>query len=116
MDTIRLLHLAQLAVSGVAKPEEALKEMAKTCSERNMAAAKGFAATAASILTTTVLPSFAKSQTTEDLTVILVCGGLIFFCAVCFFLLARRCAALYATGCYCFGEFYRLRRLLRLII
>ena len=70
MDTLLLRHVAEIAVSDIDKPEEALKELAKTYADRNMSAAKGFAATAASILTTTVLPSFAKSQTNEDLRVV----------------------------------------------
>jgi Na+/melibiose symporter-like transporter len=113
---LRLRHLAQLAVSGLTKPEETLKEIAGNYAKRNMAAAKGFAATAASILTITVLPSFAKSQTNEDLTIVLICGGLIFFCSVCFFLLARRYATLYVAANYYFGRLYRLRTFLRPII
>ncbi len=111
MDTLLLRHVAEIAVSDIDRPEEALKELAKTYAERNMAAAKGFAATAASILTTTVLPSFAKAQTNEDLTVILVCGTLIFLCAVCFFLLARKYAVLYVTTIYYFGAFKKRRAL-----
>jgi Na+/melibiose symporter-like transporter len=113
MDTLLLRHVAEIAVSDIDKPEEALKELAKTYAERNMTAAKGFAATAASILTTTVLPSFAKSQTNEDLTVILICGTLVFSCAVCFFLLARKFAVLYVTAIYYFGVFKKRRALPR---
>lgn len=113
MDTLLLRHVAEIAVSDIDKPEEALKELAKTYADRNMSAAKGFAATAASILTTTVLPSFAKSQTNEDLRVILVCGVLIFLCAACFFLLARRFAVLYVSAIYFFGVFKKRRALPR---
>jgi hypothetical protein len=111
MDTLLLRHVAEIAVSDIDKPEEALKELAKTCADRNMTAAKGFAATAASILTASVLPAFARSQTNEDVRVILVCGILIFSCAVIFFALARKFAVLYVTAIYFFGLFKKLRAL-----
>ncbi|HYL11738.1 MAG TPA: hypothetical protein VEV41_01795 [Terriglobales bacterium] len=116
METLRLRHLAELIVSRRPKPDAVLKEIASKYASRNLTAAKGFAATAASILTSTVLPVFAKKQSDEDLTIILICGVLVFLCAACFFMLARMYAVLYVGAVYYLGKFRRLRPVLDLVL
>lgn len=113
MDTLRFEHLMKIAVTEVASREDVVKGIAERYHERYLAAAKGFAGTAATILTSILIPWFGQPKTFDEFRIswysFLFCLG----CSLLSFLAAVQYAKRYAETLRAVDRLTSIRGLLQ---
>jgi len=109
MDTLRFEHLVEIAAAEDCTYQDVVKEIAGKFHERYLTAAKGFGGTAATILTSILIPWFGQPKTMEELRISWYCFLFCLACALVSFLVAVQYARGYAHLLRAVARLYSIR-------
>jgi cobalamin biosynthesis protein CobD/CbiB len=113
MDTLRFEHLMRIAATDIPAPEDVVKEIASKFYDRYMTFAKGFAAFAATILATLILPWFGQGKDFFQFEISWYCALVCLVCSLLSLLRSAQYSRRYANALRVVDRLRSIRTLLR---